>query len=288
MDPTWLTGLLGDIAYYEAGTGDPVVLVHAIDAAGSANEIEPLFEGLRADRRTIAFDLPGFGLSARPAVRYRPGHMRDALRRVIAHASTDSPVDVIALSLAGQYVASEAIATPERIRRLVLIGPTGVGRLGARRPGPWRLAVERWLQLPVIGDAVFGALRTRPSIDWYLDRTVVDPERIPEAVRAYAWQTSHQPGARFAPSSFIAGTLVVPGIEEAYARLPRPTLMLFGEEPRFSDPEAMRSAMAGVDAVTVDVIPGTRDLPHRERPDPTLARIRSFLEAPDLETHLRA
>jgi pimeloyl-ACP methyl ester carboxylesterase len=141
--------------------------------------------------------------------------------------------------------------------------------------------VERWLQLPVIGSAIFGALRTRTSIDWYLDRTVVDPARIPEAVRAYAWRTAHQPNARFAPSSFIAGTLVVPDIGDAFTRLPVPTLMLFGEEPRFSDPEAMRAAMAEVGSVTVDIIPGTRDLPHWERPDLTLARIRSFLDATD-------
>ena len=278
VEPTWLDAPSGRIACYEAGSGEPVVLMHAIDAAASAMEMRPLVEGLRQDRRTVAFDLPGFGRSDRPNIRYRPSHMRAALRRVIDHAATDGPVDVIALSLPGQYLALEVAERPARLRRLVLIGPTGVGRFAATEPGPWRRAVERWLRLPLIGEAIFGALRSRRSIDWYLDRTVADPTRIPEEVRDYAWRTAHQPGARWAPASFIAGTLVVPHVDRLYARSSIPTLMLFGDEPRFSDPEAMRAAMAHVPMVTIDRIPGTRDLPHWERPDLTLARIRRFLD----------
>ena len=74
--PSWTRGSAGDIAWYEAGTGAPVVLVHAIDAAASAHEITPLFDTLRQRRRVIALDLPGFGRSDRPDIRYRPRHMR--------------------------------------------------------------------------------------------------------------------------------------------------------------------------------------------------------------------
>ena len=144
------------------------------------------------------------------------------------------------------------------------------------RAGP----CERWLQLPLVGSAVFGVLTTRRSIDWYLDRTVTDPTCLPEEARQYAWRTAHEPGARWAPASFIAGMLGVPGIETTYARLPMPTLMLFGEQPRFSDPAAMKTAVSGATSVEVDRIAGTRDLPHWERPDLTVERIVRFLDEP--------
>lgn len=280
VEPSWIPGPLGRIAWYEDGTGEPVVLVHAIDAAASAKEIQPLFDAFRSRRRAIALDLPGFGRSDRPRARYRPRHMRDALGRVLERASASGPVDVVALSLPGQYVVMEALARPERVRRLVLIGPTGVGRFAAKREGPWRHALERWLQLPGIGTAVFGALRTRRSIDWYLDRTLADPAAMPREARWYAWRTAHEPGARWAPSAFLAGLLDVPGIEQAYQRLTTPTLMLFGEEPSFSDPEAMASVVAANPAVRIERIPETRDLPHWEAPEATLERIARFLDGP--------
>jgi pimeloyl-ACP methyl ester carboxylesterase len=206
--------------------------------------------------------------------------MRAAIRSVLDSVAPQGPVDIVALSLSGQYAVMEALVTPVRVRRLVLIGPTGVGRYPAKREGAWGHAVERWLQLPLIGDAIFGALSSRRSIDWYLDRTVEDPRSIPEATREAAHHTARQPGARWAPASFIAGLLDVPGIDEAYAGLAVPTLMLFGEEPRFSDPEAMTTAMAGVASVTVDRIADTRDLPHWERPERTVGRIVRFLDEP--------
>jgi pimeloyl-ACP methyl ester carboxylesterase len=278
VEPAWIPGPLGKLAWYEDGTGEPVVLVHAIDAAASAMEIRPLFDAFRQRRRAIALDLPGFGRSDRPRERYRPHHMQDAIARVLEHASASGPVDVVALSLPGQYVVMEALARPERIRRLVLIGPTGAGRFAAKREGAWGHAVERWLQLPGIGSAIFGALRTRRSIDWYLDRTLVDPAAMPEEARRYAWRTAQAPGARWAPSAFLAGLLDVPGIERAYPRLPMPTLMVFGEDPRFSDPQAMGSVVAGTPTIRVERIPGTRDLPHWEAPHATLEAIQRFLD----------
>ena len=54
----------------EVSEGTPLVLLHSINAAPSAMEIRPLFEHYRDKRPVMAPDLPGFGLSDRPAVSY--------------------------------------------------------------------------------------------------------------------------------------------------------------------------------------------------------------------------
>ncbi|MEO0325451.1 MAG: alpha/beta fold hydrolase, partial [Myxococcota bacterium] len=51
-----------ELAYHDAGTGAPLVLLHGLGA--SALSWAPIFRGLALDRRVIVVDLPGHGESA--------------------------------------------------------------------------------------------------------------------------------------------------------------------------------------------------------------------------------
>ena len=53
------------ISCYTQGSGAPLLLVHSINAAGSAAEVRPLYERYRARRTVFAIDLPGYGHSLR-------------------------------------------------------------------------------------------------------------------------------------------------------------------------------------------------------------------------------
>ena len=61
---------VGRLTYYAAGpmrraSAPPLLLIHSINAAGSAYEIKPLFEHYRRSRTVYALELPGFGHSER-------------------------------------------------------------------------------------------------------------------------------------------------------------------------------------------------------------------------------
>jgi pimeloyl-ACP methyl ester carboxylesterase len=58
-------GRAGRVSFYVAGQGAPLLLVHSINAAGSAYEVKPIFDALVGGRRVYAADLPGFGFSDR-------------------------------------------------------------------------------------------------------------------------------------------------------------------------------------------------------------------------------
>ncbi|MBT7311986.1 MAG: alpha/beta fold hydrolase, partial [Halieaceae bacterium] len=109
----------------EVQEGTPLVLLHSINAAPSAMEIRPLFEHYRDKRPVMAPDLPGFGLSDRPAASYSAVQYA----RWIAEWLKDfkSPPDVVALSLTGEFVARAILEQGTRIRSLTLISPTGMG-----------------------------------------------------------------------------------------------------------------------------------------------------------------
>ncbi|MFN8556545.1 MAG: alpha/beta fold hydrolase [Dehalococcoidia bacterium] len=127
----WVDTDDGRVRVYEAGSGAPLVLLHSFNAAASTYEMRPLFEAFAPERRVIAFDWLGFGLSERPALRYSAETYQRLLERVLDRVLS-GPADVIALSLPSQYVAIAAGRRPERFRRIICLSPTGFGRFTAR------------------------------------------------------------------------------------------------------------------------------------------------------------
>src|SRR5438132_665906 len=61
------------VVHYERGQGEPVLLLHSVNAAASAYEMREPFERLGQGCRVHALDLLGFGASERPAIRYSAG-----------------------------------------------------------------------------------------------------------------------------------------------------------------------------------------------------------------------
>ena len=61
-----------DVAYTEAGSPEnpDLVLFHGINAAGSSGEFREIFSELADEYHVVAPDLPGFGRSDRPPLRY--------------------------------------------------------------------------------------------------------------------------------------------------------------------------------------------------------------------------
>ncbi len=96
-----------DVAYTEAGDPDDptLVLFHGVNAAGSAGEWREVVGDLTADHHVVAPDLPGYGRSDRPALRYSAALYEDFVRDFLARY--DAP-RVVASSLTAAYVASAA------------------------------------------------------------------------------------------------------------------------------------------------------------------------------------
>jgi pimeloyl-ACP methyl ester carboxylesterase len=68
-----------------------------------------------------------------------------------------------------------------------------------------------------------------------------------------------------------------PRAEGAYRRLSNPTLLVFGDHPRFTDPAAAEALVATNSVLERITIEHAGDLPQLERPDDTAATIDRFL-----------
>ena len=75
-----------DIGYAEAGDPDDpdLALLPGINAAGSNGEFRNVFDDLAADHHVISPDLPGFGTSERPPLRYSASLYTEFVRDFLA------------------------------------------------------------------------------------------------------------------------------------------------------------------------------------------------------------
>ncbi|WP_421730087.1 alpha/beta fold hydrolase [Brevundimonas sp.] len=115
--------------YLEAGQGRPLVLVHGGGAGADSrgNWAETIAHFAR-DRRVIAPDMIGFGLTDKPdpAVYLydQPGRTTHLVDFLDALGLSD--VDMVGNSMGGATAIGVALNRPELIRRLVLMGSAGL------------------------------------------------------------------------------------------------------------------------------------------------------------------
>jgi pimeloyl-ACP methyl ester carboxylesterase len=268
----------GRVSGYRLGEGRTVLLLHSFNAAGAGIELAPLASRLAEHRRVVLVDWLGFGTSDRPDVPYGWELYGEQLEHVRAAAlgPGETSVDVVALSLPGQYAVVAAAEHPERFGRIVLISPTGFGRFKGSA-GRTSRALHRSLRLTGIGRLLFAVLARRRVIRWFLRQTFADPERVPREYERYCWRTCQQPGAFRAPLAFVSGLLNDPRAEGAYGRLANPTLLVFGDHPRFTDSAAAEALVAANGRLERVTIERSGDLPQLEQPDETAAVVEGFL-----------
>lgn len=278
-------GRAGPLSYYVAGSGPPALLVHSINAAGSAYEVKPLFERLAAHRTVYAPDLPGFGFSDRSDRSYDIGLYTAAIGdmlEVIAAEREGGPVDALALSLSAEFLARAALERPERIRTLCLVTPTGFERGSETRRGPEGKSreipgIRRAVTVPLWRRPLYNLLVSRPSIRYFLEKTW-GSKRIDEGAFAYAYQASHQPGAEHAPYCFLSGRLFSADIRTIYERLSGPVLVLHGTRGDFQDFSEIGWTRARPNWRVCAFDTGA--LPQFEQLDAVMAEYERFLEAP--------
>jgi pimeloyl-ACP methyl ester carboxylesterase len=285
----------GSLAYYtnveDAGARDagadapPLLLIHSINAAGSAYEVRPTYLHFQSSRPVYALDLPGFGRSERSERPYVPRLMTDAIHAIVDEIRArhgGARVDAMAVSLSCEFLARAANERAEAFRTLALVSPTGFASRGERegapgtnrgRPGVHRVIAASWLR-----GGLFGLLTRRGTIRYFLQRTY-GSQQVDEGMVDYDWHTTHQPGAEHAPLYFLSGFLFSADVGPLYRALALPVWMSHGVRGDFVD-YARKSELAGLPNWRFDVF-DSGALPHFERAQEFHAKYAAFLTNAD-------
>lgn len=274
-------GRTGKLSYYVAGRGKPMLLIHSINAAPSVYEMRPVFEHYRQTRRVYAVDLPGFGFSERSKREYTPRIYTNAVIEMLKEIERDSgqePVDAMSISLGGEFLARAASEFPHRFRSLALVTPTGFRRgeklYGEPESVRGNPLVRNVLSFPLWSRAFFDLLNSKPSQRYFLTRLFGSAETVDEGFLAYDYLTAHQPGAQYAPYSFVSGLLFSADLHHVYDALNLPVWIAYGIKGDFSNVEPQQVTARGW---SLQAFP-TGGMPYFEQTESFFAAYDEFLQ----------
>lgn len=277
----WVEDTAGRVTYVmEGGDGDvPKILVHGGLSEGS--EWWPLAG--RLSGRVVIPDRPGCGLSYIPEPR-RSTFRLEAVRWLSDLTdSLEAPlVDLVGNSLGGYFSLVFALAHPDRVRNLVLVGaPAGIHR-----------RVPRFVRL--WGNPLTGRLITRHPIthpekmrDVFQDLLVTDAKRIPPDALEVAVAGALLPGVGLHAFRMLRQVLDIGGvrksllIESEVARLDVPTRFVWGEEDAFLSPDEADRIWERMPRAEIRRISDAGHLPQLDQPDEVADAVVSFLKLRD-------
>ncbi|WP_373188564.1 alpha/beta fold hydrolase [Halolamina sp.] len=253
-----------DVAYTEAGdAADPdLVLLHGLNAAGSSGEWREVFDTLSEEYHVVAPDLPGYGRSDRPPIRYSAAFYEEFVEDFLAEfggRDDDGDLTVLASSLTASYAAKAAETVD--VSRLVLVCPTTTAG-----PGGQQNWVRELVRFPLVGQTLFNLVTSKRAIEYFnADHGYADPGGPDEEWQAYEWQTAHQENARFAPAAFLAGDLNSQlDLGATLAGLDAEITLLWGRETELTPVEG-GAALARTAGAELLVFDRAKLLPHVER-----------------------
>lgn len=240
------------INYYDTGgDGAVLVLLHGGGpGASSWSNFGSTLEGFAEDFRVIAVDQPGFGGSDKPAV--EGNYYRFAASYVVGlldHLGLDR-VHLLGNSLGGGTAMRLALTWPDRVDRLVLMGPGGLS-LNLFHADPTE-GVQRLMD--------FGADPTREALRAFISTMVVNQELVTDELVEERFADATAPGAREAMRSmgmsFWNPETAEDGMlwREAH-RLRHHTLLTWGREDRVNPLDGAIAALKLIPRAQLHVFP---------------------------------
>lgn len=233
----------------------------------------PIAEGLALrGYRVLSYDLYGRGLSDRPAGAQDAAFFVGQLEELLKAVDVTEPAVVLGYSMGGVIAVAYADARPERVKRLILIAPAGLGLVLGR--------LARLVQnVPVLGDWLMLVLGTR-MLRGGIDRSLP----VSGQVRDIAdWQAAEYDRRGTLPAVLSSQrNILAQDQAELHRRIGQsglPVLAIWGEEDRVIPLTALgRLAEANHGARQV-ALPGAGHALPYTHPREILETIMEFLES---------
>jgi len=287
MQSDWLQ--LGSLRVHQThgGRGSPVLFIHGL---GSSGYMEWRFNlEATADRhRVFAPDLPGFGRSEKPRVRYGIPYFTRFIQHYMEERGLRSAA-VVGASLGGRIALELALESPRLVRKLVLVNALGLGRPNVH-------VSYGLVTIPRVGEALMnvarGALRWAPSqtirrvaaryagSSSDLTRTMDDVylDNLRELYAAEGYHNAYLATVR----SLVTPKAVFGGQHDMTTRLNElklPVQLIWGaDDPLFPVAHAAR-AHSLIERSRLTVIEGAGHTPQAERPEEFNRVLHTFLDS---------
>jgi 3-oxoadipate enol-lactonase len=249
-----------------AGEGRPVLLIH--EGICDSRMWESQWRSFPQFHRTVRCDLRGFGQTPLPAEPY--SNARDVvelLDRLELGAAA-----LVGVSLGGRVALEVALARPDLVERLVLVGPGLPGHA-------WSDTVRRYGEEE---DAAVARGDLEAAVEANLRMWVDGPNRLADEVdprvRSFVGMMQRRALELQAPVwEEVEEELLVPDVGSRYAEVRLPTLVLVGSEDVSDIHEIADRLASRIPGARKVVIAGTAHVPSIERPEEFDRLVLAFL-----------
>ncbi len=256
------------VHYRERGkVGNPtVVMIHGY---GSSSVVWlPLMYALeKLGYRTLAVDLPGFGLTDKYPGDYNTQTIASRVAQFM-DAKGVSKADVLAHSWGSSVALSLRILHPKKVKRIVIHS----GWVYSAQIVP----VIRWSKLPLLGEMIYGMFYKERPGDKFA-QSVYDSERmVTQPIVERIKESLNRPGA-VAAALAVARGMDFTTIEKKYHTIANPTLLIWGKQDHVALPYYGQRLVTHLKKAQLVFIDRCGHIPMLEQPYLVQQYVTSFL-----------
>ena len=245
-----------DLELFEAGQGPPVLFLHG---AGGFAERQPFVIPLSAKRRLLAPSHPGFGKSSLPDWLDSIDDIAHLYLELMDALGLDK-LDIVGCSIGGWIAAEIATKVPERVRKLVMVGPVGV-KVGSAD----KLDIPDIFAMPQadVNKLVYHDPSKAPDLGKMPDDELAILFRNRETTALLVWEPwMHNPK-----------------LKHRLHRVTAPALFIRGVSDGLVSAEYLKTYAGLLPNARTLTIPAAGHAPHLEQAEAFVAAVREFLEA---------
>lgn len=260
------------VHFIAGGQGEPLILLHGLGAwgdlwASTMSELESNF-------LLVAPDILGFGRSEAPRMRYT----RDVLVRWLgAFMDVVGCRDAILCgnSMGGSVAMDFAWRFPERVKKLILVDPAGLG--------PEIGFMPRLSSVPFIGEFLAQPWKWNVRRAWR--HLMGDPAWVTEEFVEYVASYRRQNVVNHPNLSVLREHVSFFGlkhtVEPLLEGIKTPTLLIWGDKDRLFPVEQGERASKRIPNCRFQILQGCGHVPHMERPREFAEVVLGFLGRPE-------
>ena len=255
------------VHYRDEGSGMPLVLIHG--TAASLHTWDAWTNELKNNYRVIRLDIPAFGLTGpHPAQDYSIETYASFIDHFLAKLNVDS-IYLSGNSLGGNIAWYYAAEHPEKVKKLILIDPSGYPRDGEM---PWIFKLAR---TPVL-NSIIRYITPKSIIEKNLQQVYFDDSKITSKLIDRYYDMALREGNR---TAFIdrAKTDMIDHTSKLKA-LTTPTLLIWGKEDSWIPVSDGNRFLSDLPNAQLVILENSGHVPMEENPEESLEILLNFLK----------
>jgi pimeloyl-ACP methyl ester carboxylesterase len=266
---------LGDvrIAYRQGGTGnEAVILIHGL--CSMLYTWRDVFDAIAARHRVIALDLKGYGASDKPRGDYGFDAQAEIVLRLMDKLSIQTAT-VIGNSMGGAIALRMAARWPERVTRLVLLGPVAYSSHPRSKLAHSLIGSTGWLGGLLALHVLRFLVRLPSFVEHRMRFVFASPDKMTrERIETYTAMMCDRGCQRSIIATLQKWDVRV--VERDLHLVRQPALVIWGERDRIVSPHFASLLVRDLPQAQLKWLP-CGHVPQEEMPAETSALINDFL-----------